>query len=235
MTKLEQQYAANVQAYKDLGLAIPASLAEVKTKLSKPQKTAITKGTGQLVLAPAITKDFTFKDLLAAYKSQHDLWVWDALWDQYDFTGTPACVTVVDLTAGNNYEDPVTQHTNLTIEEQRKLTGEFLGPVEAVILNLIFIQQNTDLAPSTWIRFPQLENKTVDGYSVVGYVDSDDGQLLFDGTHGRAVPSGGVGLSVGPKIPLSPLASSLSSSLEAPDFVIEKLVVNGRTYVLEDE
>lgn len=67
MTKLESQYNEVKKAFEKLGLDCP-KLEDFKDKLSKEQKSAITKGKGQLVISPEINKDFTFFDLLDRYK-----------------------------------------------------------------------------------------------------------------------------------------------------------------------
>ncbi len=215
MSKLEAQYKQNIQAYKDLGLEIPATLEEVRSKLTKQQHEAISKGTGQLVICPAITKDFTFFDLIDHFdkKQSENTWVYKDLWEQYDLEGT-ATINVIDLTVGNKYKDPVTQHTDKTLQQQRKIKDEFMSPVEAIVLAAIFRLDNKQLAPNTWIRFPQLPDKTVGGDSLVGVVDSGVGGFRLGRSGGVAGPGGGVGLSVGQRIELqpSPLPSAITEA-----------------------
>lgn len=226
MTKLQQQYNQNKQAFKDLGKLFPVSLEQVKELLTKEQKTAISKGKGQLVVCPEINKDFTFLDLTKKYP--YDIWVYEALWEQYDLSA-PASINVIDLTAGNENGDSVVQHTDKTLDAQRQIKGEFINPQEALILNTILKQDGQDLAPKTWMRFPQLSNKTVGGDSIVGVVRSDGGWLRFGWVSGgRADPSGGVGLSVGQRINLNPSTSSLPSS-SSSDLLIGYLLDKGHS------
>lgn len=224
MTKLESQYNEVKKAFEKLGLDCP-KLEDFKDKLSKEQKSAITKGKGQLVISPEINKDFTFFDLLDRYKKHYDLYVYEPLWRQYekDLYGVTS-VNVIDLIVGNKYDDPVTQGTNKTIDEQRKLKGQFMNPVEAVVLNTMLKEKGENLAPNSFIRFPQLESKTVDGVSIVGDVHSVGGRLDLDGGGGGARPSGGVGFSVGQSIPLNLKSSSLplSSKQSLTDYLLDK-------------
>lgn len=211
MNKLLQQYEQNVQVYKNLDLTIPVDLKTVKSELTKHQKAVINKGKGQLVIAPEITKDFTLFNLVESFdKKQVKSWIYKTLWEQYDLTGL-ATINVISLTAGNDYGDLVTQHTNKTIEEQRKIKGEFMSPVESIILAALFRLDNKYLASNTFIRFPQLPDKTVVGSSVVGDVYSRGGRFGLDGSGGDAYPRDGVGLSVGQRVTLGPQASTLSS------------------------
>lgn len=237
---LHQQFKANQKAYQTLGLELPTTLEEVKHLLTKHQKAAIAKGTGQLVIAPAITTDFTFNDLLAAYKAHYKLSVFEALWNQYaeELRGQ-ATVTVINTkTTGNTYGDAVTTHTGKTLEEQRKIKGEFLSPTEAILLLVLFKQQNKELAPNTFIRFPQLPNKTVVGGSCVGSVSSYYGEAWLDRSYGGGVGIYGVGLSVGFRKPLTPNAPSASpeptpssfSSVSASSLTTTKLTT---TYLLK--
>lgn len=213
MSKIEEQYNSNIQAFKKLELTFPTSLDEVKKLLTPTQKSAITKGKGQLVISPAITTKFTFSNLIQAYKKHYDVQVWGNLWDQYEQDlVAPASINVIDLTIGNNYKDPITQHTNLPIHIQRNTKREFLNPAEAIILNTILKQENKNLAPNTFIRFPQLSNKTVVGLSVVGDVHSYGGQLRFSYSNGDGFGYVGVGFSVGQRHILN--TSSFNSSFE---------------------
>lgn len=218
MNKLQQQYRQNVQAYKDLGLDIPVELSDITLVAS--QEVAIRKGTGQLVISPAITKDFTIFDLVDHFdkKQEQKSYIYKDLWEQYDLT-SPASINVIDLTVGNEYGDPVTQHTNKTIDEQRQVEGEFMSPVEAIILMAVLRLGKERLAPHTFIRFPQLPNKTVDGDSLAGNVNSCVGRAGLAGSFGRAIPAGGLGVSVGARVELNtsdlPLSSALPSETEA--------------------
>lgn len=228
-SKLEKQYEQNVQAYKSMGLEIPVDLETVTSKLTKHQKAALSKGTGQLVISPAINDKFTFKDLL---EKVGNYWFWDELWDQYELSGL-ASIGVINIEGDNQYGDLVTQHTNKTIEEQRNVKGGFISPVEAVVLEAIFRLDGNHLAPKTFIRFPQLPNKTLDGDSYVGYVYSGGGQLRFDGSDGHAGPVEGVGLSVGKKIPLSSQSSVLPDSFSSEAEAIDLLKEAGYTITKE--
>lgn len=232
MSNLEKQYNQNKKAYETLGIEIPVSLENVKSKLTKYQKAAISKGTGQLVIAPAINKGFSFKDLLEKYQSKYSLWVWDDLWDQYDLSGS-ASITVLSNVVGNQYKDPYVQHTNKTIEEQRKIKAEFMNPTEALILQTILKEQGQTLAPSTWIRFPQLENKTVGGRSVVGRVNSGGGRFRLGGDVGYASSLEGAVVSVGHRILLDLQASSLSSNLASDTYKTTIRLENLTDYLLD--
>ena len=65
-----------------------------------------------------------------------------------------------------------------------------------------------------YVRIPDLGRRSVDGDSIVGYVDSNGGRLELDGSSGSASPNGGVGLVAGLK-ELDPQASKLFCSLSS--------------------
>lgn len=236
MTNLEKQFKENEAAFKKLGLDMPTDLETIKASLSKHQKESISKDTAQLVITPATTEEFGFYDLLDKFKVHYDLWVYDAIWDQYapELKG-PASISVVSRKADNEYGDAFVQHTNKTLGEQRKVKAELLGPVESVILIVILKLQGEDLAPNTWIRFAGLDNKAVGGYSLVGCVDSVGGQSYFGRGGGHAHPHGGLGVLVGQKIAFDPQDSALISSFSSESLNIEitEVKINGKIYRLE--
>jgi hypothetical protein len=85
-----------------------------------------------------------------------------------------------------------------------------LTPLNANAVAMIALTRRIkgEKMPFGWgfMRDATLPRKTVDGDSLVGFVDSRGGQLGLDGSYGFALPYVGLGLSVGPKV-LEPQAS----------------------------
>lgn len=130
--------------------------------------------------------------------------------------------------AENDYNERHLYLTSKTLDEQRKAIDkpfEALGPIEYIIYNSII--RNTEgrlLDKSTWTRYVGLENKSVDGASIVGAVHSDDGQFNLYGDYGHADPRSGVGFSVGQDF--NPQSSSFSLDF-SDEQAIEQLKNNG--------
>lgn len=79
--------------------------------------------------------------------------------------------------------------------------GLALTPINAAGFTILALQARIrgEKLPVSWgfMRIPQLGRKTVVGYSVVGGVDSDGGQLGFGYSDGFGLGNAGVGLEVG--------------------------------------
>lgn len=222
---IKEQYIQATQALKNLEIGDYPDFETVKSKLSKHQKEAINKGKGQLVICPAITKEFTFYDLVNRFddKQSKKTYVYHELWDQYDLTG-PASIIVV-----NNE----LKGTNKTPEQQRKIKDTFINPAEYLMLQSI--NRPNYLNKITITRFPQLETKTVDVFSYVPSANSyDSGLVILRESDGIAYPRGGVRLSVGQRITLEPSnLSSFSQLLEDRERITHDLIENMNTWVEE--
>lgn len=207
MTNLEKQYDQNVQAYKDLDLPIPATLEQVKSKLSKWQKEAIASKGAQLVITPEIKQGLYFYQFVDNFDKKQDYgtYIYKELWGQYDFS-QPAAITVVDLEL---------KGTNKTFEEQRKIKGTFINPAEYIMLQAILRPKYLD--KTTWCRFPQYDKKIANDFSYVPRADSDgDGRVYLSESGEHAHSDAGVRLSVGDRIELSSSASSEPFTFSEP-------------------
>jgi hypothetical protein len=204
MNKLQKQFNQLKQVYKDLDLELPTDLKTVQDKLSKEQKTAISGGKGQLVITPAITKDFTFFDLLEKHGKHY---VYKELWEKHDFT-SPASINVVLMEKGlNDYDEDGLYFTNQTLKEQKESGKgkEFINPIEWLIL---FMINDGKLDTDTWTRYPQYPKKNVDGFPTGLRSGAFVGAPFFDRSFGNAFRRAGARLSVGQKITLDTQTSS---------------------------
>lgn len=240
MSYLNEQYTQAVKALKELGLDCP--FTEEQITLTNEQEKDFKKKNAVLVITPEISKDFTFYDLIAAFDKKQSVksYIYKDLWDKYDLT-QPAKASFILQNQEHNYE-PHLHYLGKTLAKQRELLKKnnqmAMDPVEYILLQTIH-RMNTGklLDNSTWVRFAGLENKTVDGDSVVGFAHSDGGRFGLDGSYGSGYWFGGVGVSVG--LDLSPLASSPSFDLNAElkklmDKAYEDGKAQGRSEVVEE-
>ena len=115
---MEEQYEQAVKALKELAPEQNApTLRSIKDSLTDKQRKYIDKHNGMLVISPAITEDFTFKDLLTNYdkKQKKSTYIYKDLWDQYDLKA-PMKTSFV-LVEGDNFDFGV--YSNQTLEKQR--------------------------------------------------------------------------------------------------------------------
>ena len=210
--------------YTNLGIFRP-DMAEKAPELITPQIEALYQTHPDTALEPFVTFNLRsaseFRALLRNFDKgqpgKRQTTLYDKLWDKYDLDELNSCRTdgqaepTIGLIRGhvlsapeNDYNELGLIGTNKTLAEQRQLA---IGQTLLNITEYTAIQamrretgQRLDQQPldtQTYTRFPQLKDRSLYGFSCVGFADWRYDQLYLDGSRVDAGQAGGVRISLG--------------------------------------
>lgn len=213
------QYNKAVETFKQLNPDSPVpTLASINKNLTKRHKELL-KDNVELVIAPAITKNFALDDMLTNFDGNEPIphYTWSDLWDKLDHTA-PMTVSLVLMDGDNVYAEPGLVHTNKTVSEQRAALKKEKYESISIAEYLVLWKIEGKLDVITWTRLVSYpDTKLAGGAVVVPYVRSGGRQLkLSESNVGYDWGTGGVRrvLRVSGDFELEPLPESSASVID---------------------